>query len=118
MTDKKILRRCQEKIQQTLDNFERREARFKAYCEFYRLGDGRHAEQLELNHILQETLQPIKDIYIIYALLDEAERKEMPALDEHDLSERKRKYHIQYRKTIIAQQSNHKRSQKKKGEIL
>lgn len=87
--DVHILKRCQDKIQQTLDNLDRREARFKAYCEFYKLSNGMQREQDELKRLMNETLFPIQDIYIIFSLLDPLEKAQMPRLEKNELEKRK-----------------------------
>lgn len=87
--DVHTLKRCQDKVQQTLDNLDRREARFKTYCEFYKLGNGTQREQDELKRLMNETLFPIQDIYIIFSLLDPLEKAQIPKLEKNELEKRK-----------------------------
>lgn len=108
MTDAKTMRRCQEKIEKVLKNLNHNEKRYKAFCEFYSFGKGTEAEHEQLRKTMYEVLQPIKDVYIIYALLEEDERQQMPALDKEDLSRRKQEAYLNYGRAITLQQSNSK----------
>ncbi|WP_203332630.1 hypothetical protein [Planococcus beigongshangi] len=106
MTDTKTLNRCQVKIAHVLNNLDRNEKRFKAFCNFYAYGPGTEAEQDQLRRTMYELLQPIKDVFVINALLEEKERKQMPAFDKDDLSRRKEEAYRNYGRAITLQQSH------------
>lgn len=99
MTDSVSLKRCHEKISKTLAELKMMETRFFAYCEFYKLSLGRVSELEKLKEVYRETLQPIKDVYILYALLEDEERKQMPAIDKENLSMRKHDIERMYGRT-------------------
>ncbi|UJF27452.1 hypothetical protein [Planococcus sp. 107-1] len=99
MTDSATLKRCHEKILKTLAELNAMESRFSAYCEFYKVSTGAGWERAKLREVYEETLQPIKDIYILYALLEEGERKQMPAIDKENLKERKHQIERLYGRT-------------------
>lgn len=102
MTDPVTLKRCCEKISNTLAELNKMEARFLAYCNFYKASLGIYKEREKLEEVYKETLQPIKDVYILYALLEEEERKQMPAFDREHLSERRHQIDLMYWRTLAA----------------
>ena len=86
--DKKTLDACRKKIQDTLDNLDRMEKRFTAYCDFYLYGLNTFAEREALERVLNDYIQPMKDICILNGLLNPEERQRMPAIDKTDLRKR------------------------------
>ncbi|MBT2569846.1 hypothetical protein [Planococcus sp. ISL-110] len=96
MTDEATLKRCHEKVSKVLTELTMMETRFLAYCEFYKASIGIHKEWEKMQEVYKETLRPMQDIYIIYSLLDEFEREQMPALDKESLSDRRQRIEHSY----------------------